>query len=572
MQAAAGLQRHRHRQRPRPRRQRAVQRAAPPVQHRGAAGAGHGRGGGRHRRPPGRRSSAARSSCPRCRAALDEIRRVVTVFRELRAGRHRGRPDQAQVAERHAVHRRGDLGGHQRPGAGRALRRRACCAPADVAAGIVGAVVQGPGRRPRGLAGVPGDGRPGARRLARLLPRLPRASPDDASAASTAIRHHGPGSARSVRRGAGRLAPDVVLIEGPPEADALSRWPATPDMQPPVALLAYVPRTTRSTRGVLAVRGVLAGVAGDHARRWARASRSGSATCRPRISSPRGRGRPAPSRGAAADGGRADPRRAIRWPRRPGTTTPSAGGRTSSSTVADGGGRSTRSPRPCAEAMAEVRRRVRARPARPTPRTRPRGAHAQGAAPAASGRLRAGRRGLRRLARAGPDRAAAAGGRRRARCCAGCRRRKVTADLGAVDARPAGRRQRATAPGVTSPGWYHHLFTAPDQPVAAVAGRGRRRAARRGPAGVQRRTSSRRSGSPRRWPRCAAGRWPGWPRSPRPPGRCSATASDLRVRAGQRRLVVGERLGAVPADTPMVPLQRGPARLSSAACGCSPRR
>ena len=57
-------------------------------------------------------------------AALDEIRRVVTVFRELRVRRDRGRPDQAQVAVRHAVDRRGDLGGHQRPGAGRALRRR----------------------------------------------------------------------------------------------------------------------------------------------------------------------------------------------------------------------------------------------------------------------------------------------------------------------------------------------------------------------------------------------------------------------------------------------------------------
>ena len=59
-----GLQRHRHRQRPRPGRQRAVQRAAPAVQHGGAAGAGHGRGGGRHRRPAGSRSSAARWSCP----------------------------------------------------------------------------------------------------------------------------------------------------------------------------------------------------------------------------------------------------------------------------------------------------------------------------------------------------------------------------------------------------------------------------------------------------------------------------------------------------------------------------
>ena len=40
------------------------------------------------------------------------------------AGCHRGRPGQGEVAERHAVCRRGDLRGDQRPGPGRALRRR----------------------------------------------------------------------------------------------------------------------------------------------------------------------------------------------------------------------------------------------------------------------------------------------------------------------------------------------------------------------------------------------------------------------------------------------------------------
>ena len=43
--------------------------------------------------------------------------------------RHRGRQDQAQVAERHAVDRRGDLGRQQRPGARRATSATACCAP-----------------------------------------------------------------------------------------------------------------------------------------------------------------------------------------------------------------------------------------------------------------------------------------------------------------------------------------------------------------------------------------------------------------------------------------------------------
>src|SRR3954471_21928205 len=55
------------------------------------------------------------------------------------------------------------------------------------------------------------------------------------------IRHHGPGSARSLERALDALAPDTVLIEGPPEADALLELAAEPDMEPPVALLTYVP-------------------------------------------------------------------------------------------------------------------------------------------------------------------------------------------------------------------------------------------------------------------------------------------------------------------------------------------
>jgi hypothetical protein len=55
------------------------------------------------------------------------------------------------------------------------------------------------------------------------------------------IRHHGPGSARSLRQALRRLEPDVVLIEGPPEADRLLDLAGDPEMQPPVALLGYVP-------------------------------------------------------------------------------------------------------------------------------------------------------------------------------------------------------------------------------------------------------------------------------------------------------------------------------------------
>ncbi|BAL91682.1 hypothetical protein AMIS_64620 [Actinoplanes missouriensis 431] len=53
------------------------------------------------------------------------------------------------------------------------------------------------------------------------------------------IRHHGPGSARAVVRELDRQPPDVLLIEGPPEADDLVRWAADDGLQPPVALLGY---------------------------------------------------------------------------------------------------------------------------------------------------------------------------------------------------------------------------------------------------------------------------------------------------------------------------------------------
>ncbi|MCC3777660.1 hypothetical protein K6I33_002410 [Streptomyces sp. UNOB3_S3] len=54
------------------------------------------------------------------------------------------------------------------------------------------------------------------------------------------VRHHGPGSARAVRAALDRCRPAAVLIEGPPEADALVPLAAEEDMRPPVALLAHV--------------------------------------------------------------------------------------------------------------------------------------------------------------------------------------------------------------------------------------------------------------------------------------------------------------------------------------------
>ncbi|MGI2907741.1 DUF5682 family protein [Tolypothrix sp. VBCCA 56010] len=55
------------------------------------------------------------------------------------------------------------------------------------------------------------------------------------------IRHHGPGSARSLRQALETLQPDTILIEGPPDAESILPLLASPAMQPPVALLIYVP-------------------------------------------------------------------------------------------------------------------------------------------------------------------------------------------------------------------------------------------------------------------------------------------------------------------------------------------
>ncbi|MGW2641429.1 DUF5682 family protein [Streptomyces sp. NPDC001348] len=67
--------------------------------------------------------------------------------------------------------------------------------------------------------------------------RWPRASA--AGPLLLGVRHHGPGSARAVRAALAAARPGVVLIEGPPEADALIPLAADDGMRPPVALLAH---------------------------------------------------------------------------------------------------------------------------------------------------------------------------------------------------------------------------------------------------------------------------------------------------------------------------------------------
>ena len=55
------------------------------------------------------------------------------------------------------------------------------------------------------------------------------------------IRHHGPGSAKNVKAFLEAMRPDIVLVEGPPDADDILQWASHAEIKPPVAILCYQP-------------------------------------------------------------------------------------------------------------------------------------------------------------------------------------------------------------------------------------------------------------------------------------------------------------------------------------------
>ncbi|MEV4311362.1 DUF5682 family protein [Actinocrispum sp. NPDC049592] len=79
--------------------------------------------------------------------------------------------------------------------------------------------------------------------MARPLPGVPGAGPGlmmktiDDRVTLLGIRHHGPGSARMVRAALDVVRPQLVLVEGPPDADQLV--PHVREVTPPVALLLH---------------------------------------------------------------------------------------------------------------------------------------------------------------------------------------------------------------------------------------------------------------------------------------------------------------------------------------------
>ncbi len=76
------------------------------------------------------------------------------------------------------------------------------------------------------------------------------------------VRHHGPGSARTIVAALEHFKPDCVLIEGPPDAHEVLPLAAHAEMRPPVCA-AGLRTGYAAERRLLPLRRVLAGVAGD---------------------------------------------------------------------------------------------------------------------------------------------------------------------------------------------------------------------------------------------------------------------------------------------------------------------
>ena len=161
---------------------------------------------------------------------------------------------------------------------------------------------------------------------------------------SSGIRHHGPGSARSVAEALDDMRPDLVLVEGPPELDPVIPLVADAGMVPPVARSSTPPTSRagpRSTRSRTSPRsGWRSGGPSQQGYRSAPSTcrrHTASHCTRPARTADRRRAGDEPGdepgRSAITSAAPYGPMRSRCWPRPPGTVTPSAGGRTPSSTA-----------------------------------------------------------------------------------------------------------------------------------------------------------------------------------------------------------------------------------------------
>ena len=410
-------------------------------------------------------------------ASADEIRRVVTVFRELRSRCHRRR--RAPASRCRAARCRRRRRSRSSPTVCRwpPTSATARCRADDVAAGVVGAVVRDPGPRRHRLARVPRGRRRRPRRLGRLLRGLPRAG-------LTWHAHGGP------------PARDPAPRSG---LGAVGAWPPSTSCSPRSCSSSRRPRPPRRWRGSATT---------GSSRRWrcsamSSTSRGGRCSRRSPRSAPSGR----PSRWANARRRARSRRSTSRWP-----TCSRAGRRpTGRRRIALDGGApadplgalAAAAGEPDAErwwddviehrgeglaafeAVAEAMAAVRAGTVPSLGEAAARGAHAAGDPGRGARRPRRDRRRLRGVARAGARRRRHLGDRRRchvARPAEGQGR----GELGAVDQRPARRRhrlrRRRAQPGLVRP----RVPPSRARRHRPVLRRRRPRAARRRPAGVTR--------------------------------------------------------------------------------------
>ncbi|NVI87314.1 DUF5682 family protein [Actinomadura sp. BRA 177] len=374
--------------------------------------------------------------------------------------------------------------------------------------------------------------------MAGLLPRLPGGVLSHVEVYG--IRHHGPGSARALRGALEEFKPDAVLIEGPPEADPIVELAGDAGMVPPVALLAYSPAPEDGDR---------------KAAFWPFAEFSPEWQA---IRYGLGAGVPVrfcdlPAANQLVPSGEEPPEEGIRLDPL-GWLAKAAGYDDAERWWDDVVEHREGGPSPfpaIAEAMAELRAQLGEESA--APREEQREAHM--------------RRTLRRTLKEGHERVAVVCGAWHVpalqakvpathddRTLRGLPKTKVAMTwVPWTHGRLAG--HSGYGAGVRSPGWYHHLFTARDRPIErwlTAAARVLRDedlhvssahvieavrlaealAALRGRplAGLDEVTEATRA--------------------------VLCEGADMPVSLIQRRMVVGERLGAVPERTPMVPLQR----------------
>ncbi|WP_017607439.1 DUF5682 family protein [Nocardiopsis xinjiangensis] len=367
------------------------------------------------------------------------------------------------------------------------------------------------------------------------------------------VRHHGPGSARAVQAELERLRPEAVLIEGPPEADALLHLAG--ELEPPVALLVH--RTGREARSggerggwafwpfaSFSPEWVALRYAVDHGveARFCDLPAAHSLAERPADT-----GEPdPPDEGTGPEHTRADPLGALaraagyddteRW----------------WDDVVEQRGDGEPSPFPAIqEAMAAVRAETGAGDVR----TERREAHM--------------RQVLRSTLRAGYHRVAVVCGAWHAPALHETARHTAKADTALLKGLPRTKVDATWVPwthgrlaaagyraGVTAPGWYHHLFTAPDRPVhrwLTDAARVLRRDEEQAVSSAHVIEGIRLAES------LAVLR--GRPLAGLEEVREALTAvlcegKEARAALVHGRLALGERMGSVPDTTPMVPLQR----------------